>query len=202
MKAKGSGNKVTAAEQAELTRMAEEDAQQEPVSPDKLAIIVSTAHQLQRLERSITEAQGVLERLTKEKQRLEFMVLPGLMDESRLKDFTLDDGWKVLREDAVYASISKDNAPVACEWLNKNGYGDIVKTMFTIPVPKGPEAPAAVKSLRALLAKHKVVFAYTSAVHPQTLKAFVKESIEKSRKLTPAITVHQQPCVSLKAPKG
>lgn len=199
---KGRGStKVSADEQAVLNAMMEED-QQPMASADKLAVITHTAHELQRVEREVLTITEQLETKTKEKQKLEFDVLPALMDEVGLKDFTLDDGYKVERGEEVYASISKENAPVACTWLTKHGYGSIVKTVFTVEVPRGPEAPKVSAAIRKLLEKNQITFEYSAGVHPQTLKAFAKESIEASRKLSPAISVHQQPRVKLKAPKA
>lgn len=200
---KGKGTRVSPAEQAELDRMLLEDQiADETAAPDKLAVIVDKAHELQGVKRRIAQAEAEVERLNKERETLEFGVLPALMDEARLREFTLDDGYKILRDEAVFVSLSKDNAPTACAWLTKHGYGAIVKTQFEIVIPKGPEAPKVAAFVRTLLAKNKLEFQYSQGVHPQTLKAFVKESIEQCRKLTPTISVHQKPRAQLIEPKS
>jgi hypothetical protein len=51
------------------------------------------------------------------------------------------------------------------------------------------------------LTKAKVKFAITNTIHPQTLKAFAKESVADGRKLPQQIAVHIQPVVHIKAPR-
>lgn len=186
----------------DLAAMMLEDAQPSAPAPDKLAVIIDTAHRLQAKQREMVRVGEILGKLATEAEDLEFNILPGLMDEASLKDFTLDDGTTIERTEEVYASISKDNAPTACAWLDKHGYGDIVKSGFIVVVPKGPNASKIATSIRILLTKAKLVFEHSVTVHPQTLKAFVKESIKQSRKLPVTISVHQKPRALLKEPKA
>jgi hypothetical protein len=132
-------------------------------------------------------------------RRLSEQVLPGLMDEASLKDFTLENGTMIERTEAVYASISKDRSKAACAWLIKNGYGDIVKSLVSIALPRG--SIEAFKKIEKLLKTNKVAYEYTQSVHFQTLQAFVRESLEAGRSLTKEISVEVKALARIKKSK-
>lgn len=177
------------------------DAANEAPTRDMLSLITATAHQMK-------QHQGKAEKLTeeaaveqKEARRLAEQVLPPLMDEAGVTDVGLDDDTMITRAEEYYASISQENQSEASAWLDKNGYGSLLKMAIIIPVDKGDTR--ATKTICALLKKARVGFAVKSSVHGATLKAFVKESLTMNppRALPDAITHHVQPVVVLKAKK-
>ena len=177
-----------------------EDASSQEIAPDTLAQITTSAHELQQVRKRIANGMQLLEELQNEELRLSTEVLPQLLDTAGVSKLTLDDGEEISREENVFASLAKDKATAACAWLEKHGYGGIVKGQFIIPLPKGN--PKAIAKIRAALKKTRIKFEEVVSVHPQTLKAFVRESLEESRDLSRSqITYHVQPTVKLKAKK-
>lgn len=179
-----------------LADMIAQDAAAKPApSVDKLDQITKAAGQLIELtaKAAVVDAQAAL--ISDEITRLTQTVLPGLMDEAQLKQLVLDDGTPLKREDDVYASISKDNANAAADWLIANGYGSIVKMGFNIAVDKGDTKLQA--KIRKLLTKECIGYEELSSVHSGTLRSFAKESVEAGRKLPPVIKVHIQPTVKV-----
>lgn len=75
--------------------------------------------------------------------------IPEMFSDIGLSSFTLEDGRKVKVAPQVSASITKANKEQAFEWLREKGHGDLIKEVVTI------------------------------SVHPQTLKAFVREQLGK-----------------------
>lgn len=192
--------KAKKAATSELDELVLEDATTPvEVSPDKLEQITLAADQLKAAILSVDRVTDELAKANEEVKRLSETVLPTFMDEAGVKSLKLTDGSEVLRSQLVFASISKDNATAACEWLQKNGYGDIVKASIEIPIGRGDEKLQ--KLVRAWLVKTKVGFEETMGVHSGTLRAFVKESLEESRALPATIKVHVQPKVEIKTPK-
>lgn len=175
------------------------DAALQDVSPDTLARITTTAHQLRQVQHRLSVAEKAVEELAAEARRLSNELLPSLMDEAGTLTLTLDDHTTVTRTESVYASLAKDKREVACAWLCKHGYDGLVKNAFAIQMPRGSTKEAA--RVAAVLKKAKVRFEFSQTVHPQTLLAFVKESLEAGRKLPPSITYHVQPTVVVKIPK-
>lgn len=183
----------------QLDTMIVEDAAAQQASPDVLAQITTAAAELQVLEARAKQLEEQTEETKREARRLAEQVLPSLMDEAGVPFLGLEDGSKLERTDAVFASIAKDNAREATQWLEDHGYGALVKNGFTITVDKGDVKLAA--KVRKALQKAKLPFEEQCSVHPQTLVAFVKESLLQSRKLPKTITYHVQPKVVIKQPK-
>jgi len=145
-------------------------------------ILVRTAR-IQKLEEEIAREQQALKLLQEQ-------TLPALMEEAQIPSIGIDDDYTLERQRQVFANITKPNAAKACWWLQKAGYGAIVKANFKINVDKGDQLLQA--RIRKGLEKAKIPFEESVGVHPQTLNAFVRESLEQGRKLTPLIGVHCQ----------
>lgn len=197
-KAAVSPSKTTPRTRSAIDEMIAEDADQAP-PPDVLARLNGHAQELEQHYTRLAQASLVAEDATKQIQRIETEVLPSLMDEAHTKKITLDGGVQFERAERVFASVSKANAAKAAAWLIKAGYGSIVKMGFNIEVPKG-DVKLQTK-IKGILAKAKIKFGELTGVHPQTLLAFVKESLEAGRKLPSEISVHTQGVVKVTFPK-
>lgn len=191
--------KATPTATAEADALLAEDAAKREATPDMLARIVEATSSMQRLEQENEQLAQRMATNAAEHRRLSEQVLPALMDEAGLPELFVDEDTKAVKGEGVFASISAANTNKAVKWLVDKGYADIVKMEFKIPVDKGDVVFA--ERVRKFLSKAKLVFAERSAIHPQTLNAFVRESLEKGRKLPAAITYHVQPAVVLKKVK-
>lgn len=176
-----------------------EDAAATPIAPDTLARIREQAVLLDKLERDARELTQQAEECEKEARRIAETVLPQLMDEAGLPAIELDDDTRIERGEDVYASISAANAADATAWLEKNGYGAIVKFGFVIPVDKGDTKLA--DHIRGVLTKARIGYEEKGGVHAATLTAFVKEALTAGRPLPKSITHHVQPRVRVKKAK-
>jgi hypothetical protein len=167
--------------------------------PDQLTKIVAAATDLREQVRKIVKLEQLLEDAKVERRRLEWEVLPALMDSAGVQLLGLDNEDNIVREEDIFASISEKNLPKAVAWLDKNDLSSLVKTQFVIPIDKGD-----IKTRDRIakgLEKAKIEYALKTDIHSQTLKAFVKESVANGRKLPKAISVHIQPAVHIRALK-
>ncbi len=187
-----SPNEVLAAIEAQKENIDQAD-------PELVKRIWETARELYRKLKEIAKLTAELEDATAEVRRLQETVLPDMLSQAQTKELTSETGVKLEKKDKVYASISKENEGPANAWLEKQGFGALIRSSFEIPLDKGDTKTR--KLLRALLKKAKVAFAEKSSVHHQTLLAFVRESIEKARQLPESIKYHVQPIVEIKLPK-
>lgn len=101
--------------------------------------------------------------------------VPGMMQELGITSLTLSSGQKLTITQEVYASIPVERKTHAFQWLNANGHGGLIKTTVSTFYTKGQReiALALVNELegRGLNA------VFEEKVHPQTLKAFIKEQL-------------------------
>lgn len=117
-------------------------------------------------------------KIAQEKLRdLTWREIPTLMDEIGLKEFkTLDDVTVAIKEE-IEAGISEERRGPAHGWLDDNGHSGLVKRNIVVSFNKD-QTEAAQALLKELRPKYAAVTEDTK-VHPSTLKAWVREMLEK-----------------------
>lgn len=120
-------------------------------SDEDLHKIADLAAEQVRLADEVEQAEKELKRLKRELQAIEMSSLPLAMEAVGLKEITLKDGSKVTIKEDLYASITQKKKDEAHEWLRENGFGDLIKEITR------------------------------EQVHPQTLKAFIREQVSQGR---------------------
>jgi hypothetical protein len=178
--------------------IAEDAAAPVALSADLLHRITETAGLLRDAKASLAKAELVVEEWKGIVRRLREQTLPALLDEAQVSSLGLQDadGTVVEKGEEVYASISKDNARAAARWLDANGYGALIKSEIVVEAPRG-DRDTALAAMKAL-AKAHIAYEERAGVHPQTLKAFVRESLAEGRTLPATITYHTVPVAELK----
>ena len=121
------------------------------------------------LEQSLKEEKKALIKLTDEE-------MPSMLAEIGMASFALDDGSTVEVKQTYGASILVDKRPEAYEWLRDNGYDDIIKNTVACQFGRGEDDQAS--AFAAFAQQQGYVPDQKTEVHPQTLRAFVKERCE------------------------
>ena len=121
------------------------------------------------LEQSLKEEKKALIKLTDEE-------MPSMLAEIGMSSFALDDGSTVEVKQTYGASILVEKRPEAYEWLRDNGYDDIIKNTVACQFGRGEDDQAS--AFAAFAQQQGYVPDQKTEVHPQTLRAFVKERCE------------------------
>jgi len=121
------------------------------------------------LEQSLKEEKKTLMKLTDEE-------MPSMLAEIGMSSFALDDGSTVEVKQTYGASILVDKRPEAYEWLRDNGYDDIIKNTVACQFGRGEDDQAS--AFAAFAQQQGYDPNQKTEVHPQTLRAFVKERCE------------------------
>jgi hypothetical protein len=129
------------------------------------------------LETAIGEAEKQLEELKDQLKQVQESAIPDLMASIGVKEFKLDSGYKITVREDVYASIKADYIVPAVDWLNDQGLGDVVKDEVKVNFGRGESEDAA--TLLRFCKMNKFPATEKLSVHPQTLKALVKEQMAK-----------------------
>jgi uncharacterized small protein (DUF1192 family) len=148
----------------------------ESVDSDDLKSVAGIARTIAAKEAEIDELEAQLKQTKKDLLKLTDEDLPGLLHEMGLAKFSLEDGSEVAIKPTYGASIKVDNRESAFQWLRDNGYDDIIKNSVVCSFGRG-EDDAALEFSR-LAAEKGYVPENKTEVHPQTLKAWVKERVE------------------------
>jgi hypothetical protein len=101
------------------------------------------------------------------------------MAEAGMKKFVMEDGSMIDVKPFYGASISKARQAEAFKWLRDNGFDDIIKN--TVSVRFGRKEDELAARMIQLLREQGFIPEQTEKVEPQTLKAWVKERIEKGQ---------------------
>jgi len=147
---------------------------------DRTENLTSLADQVKKL-RSLEDQLKIDEELLKDKKRdiekISGEVIPTLLSEMGLSSLKLADGSAVDVKPYYAANISVANREAAYGWLRSNGLGDIIKNDITVSFGRNEDNKAAEY---ANLAKGQGYQPTQKLkVEPMTLKALVRERIEK-----------------------
>jgi hypothetical protein len=91
----------------------------------------------------------------------------------------MEDGSSIEVKAFYSASITEARRAEAFQWLRENGYDDIIKNTISVRFGRGEEALCA--QAVATLREGGYPVEQAEKVEPMTLKAWVKEQVEKGR---------------------
>jgi len=134
---------------------------------DKLQAALILAKKMEELHDKAGQLAAQLEQVTEEGKHIEEVLLPDLMMELGLKDFTLSSGRKLVMKTDYYANVSKDRFAEARKWLEAHRMDAIIKTDLLVD-------KLHTSQLDTLCIPYQV----KEGIHPSTLKALVKEQCE------------------------
>lgn len=107
--------------------------------------------------------------------------LPEALEAAGVTEFTLKNGRKVELAKSYHAAITEANKYAAFAWLRQRGFDGIIKHAVTFTFDRGQDNLATEVVRRVLKGYPQLKDAVEDkeTVHPQTLKAFVKEQMEE-----------------------
>jgi len=118
--------------------------------------------------------------------------LPAALQSAGMLEFTLADGTCIKVTEKLSAQISEARAADAHAWLRANGYGDIIKNQVITDFKMGDDGDV-VRLLETLHKEFpKIPFMRKEAVHPGTLKAFVRRRLAEAQEPVEAGDVRKE----------
>lgn len=155
--------------------MIDDDAMAAP-SEAKIKDLADAAQRLQEIAYAIEQTETLLQSLSEKHRKITEEEIPQKMLELGMKSFALDDGSTVDVKPFYDCRITPENQDDAFAFLRRTGNGSLIKNVVTLSFGKGEDDLAA--KVKAMLAEQKLDFTEATSVHAQTLKAFVKETVE------------------------
>ena len=149
---------------------------------DRTENLTSLADQVKKL-RDLEDQLKVDEESLKDKKReaekISGEIIPTLLSEMGLSSLKLADGSAVEVKPYYAANISVKNREAAYNWLRENGLGDIIKNDVTVSFGRNEDNKAADYANLAQSQGYQPT--QKLKVEPMTLKALVRERIEKGK---------------------
>jgi len=168
----------------DLNAMMADDGASQIAEVPRTAKLDELSKLLQDLDLVNGEVEALQEHLKEAEERqkeLSMGKIPDLFDELGLSVIKMKDGKVVEINRSFAATISAENKDDCFNWLRKNGHDGIIKHDLTVKLKKGEEAEVA--ALISDLNERGLTYSDKEHVHPMTLKAFVREQIEKGSDL-------------------
>lgn len=147
------------------------------MSVSTLEDLVSLATKQLSIETTIGELEEQLKEAKEEYRNYSQEIIPAVMEELGIETFTLSNGYKINIKEDVFAKIPESYVDQAFQWLEETNNDGIIKTQVITNFGKG-ESENALKAVE-LLSENGMFATLKKNVHPQTLKAFVREQISK-----------------------
>jgi len=94
-----------------------------------------------------------------------------------MKSFKMEDGSSIEVKSFYSASISEARRAEAFEWLRNNNFGDLIKNTVSVRFGRGEEQLC--QRAMEMLTSSGFPVEQAEKVEPMTLKAWVKERVEK-----------------------
>ena len=126
-------------------------------------------------DEAVEKAESALKTAKEHARVLREETIPAAMQELGLEELRLATGQRLRIQQDVYAAIPAAQKERAFEWLAGNGFGGLIKVDVRARYGKG-DADAAVQLAHELRGRGLDATCEQN-VHPQTLKAFLREQI-------------------------
>jgi len=141
--------------------------------------IAQLCNKLLDVQKEVTTLEDKLKKKKEEELKLSEQDIPNLMQKAGVAALKLTDGSSVEIKPYYGARIPASRTDEAFDWLRENNYGDLIKNNVTLTFGRNEDnvAKTLVDELRQK--GHNVKQA--EKVEPMTLKAFVREQIEKGK---------------------
>jgi len=152
-----------------------------PISDQEIKSVSELIRQQIELTADLQKKTEELQHLEGKVRRLQEILIPEAMAALGMESLKLSDGTKVDITTFYSARIPEGRSDEAFNWLRENNFGSLIKRDITCKFGKGEEKAAEELVMR--LDALGYAFNDKTSVHPQTLKAFVKEQMEANANL-------------------
>jgi len=159
----------------------EEDRVQSITQADAAKSLSDKVIELRNLEDQIKNAEDSVSKLKEKQKTLSQFEIPTMMEEMHITKLKLKDGESVEIKKIYGASIPVDRQQEAFTWLRDHDLGDIIKNDITVTFGRGEDNKASEYASLAQGQGFEPV--QKIGVHPQTLKAVVRERLESGQEM-------------------
>lgn len=160
-----------------LSDVFEKDAAVFAVQDEGLDGISKLAKRAKELEKELEEFEAILKDRKDQYRKLVEEAIPEALATLGMKSFKMEDGSQVEIRAYYSASISEARRAEAFQWLRDHGHDDLIKNIVSVRFGRGEDELCA--NLLNNLRQHGYPVDQTEKVEPMTLKAWVREQMER-----------------------
>lgn len=143
-----------------------------------LADLTKRCEYLDKLWERHESLEEEIDAIKKEIDQIAMQELPELFQSIGLSELKLENGRKLTLLPFYSAKIPDATKSEAFKWLEEHEHDGIIKSTVEMTFGKGDEEKKQEARVVKALEKLGVLFEHDRKIHPQTLKAFVREMVE------------------------
>lgn len=151
------------------------------VTDGNIKVVADLVRQQLVLEQRVEDLEAELKRAQQDLAKVAQELLPEALAEHGLSELKMDDGSKITVSQFIQAHISKEKQEEAFDWLREHDFDDLIKNVVSLEFGKGEDDHA--RDVMETLTNRGYWPQNKQSVHPSTLKAFVKEQVEKGAEI-------------------
>jgi len=141
--------------------------------------IATACNKLLDIQKEVSALEDQLKKKKEQELKLSEQDIPNLMQKAGAASIKLTDGTAVEIKPYYGARIPASRTEEAFDWLRENNFADLIKNNVTLTFGRNEDNTA--KSLVDDLRNKGHNVKQAEKVEPMTLKAFVREQIEKGK---------------------
>jgi hypothetical protein len=141
--------------------------------------IATACNKLLDIQKEVSALEDQLKKKKEQELKLSEQDIPNLMQKAGAASIKLTDGTAVEIKPYYGARIPASRTEEAFDWLRENNFADLIKNNVTLTFGRNEDNMA--KSLVDDLRNKGHNVKQAEKVEPMTLKAFVREQIEKGK---------------------
>ncbi len=150
-----------------------------PLGDNLMARLSGLAAEQMQAEARVAQLDEDILVANEELRHIKENLLPTLMEEAEVEEFTTRDGVRIEMKEALRGSISKAKQAEAFAWLEEHNHGRIIKRQLTIDFGKEEEDWAKKFERDCAQRKKPLNMKRRKMVAPPTLLAFLKGQLEQ-----------------------
>lgn len=162
-----------------LNELFQQDAEALQVKDEDIQGVAALAKRAKELDKEITDLEKILSDKKENHRKLTEEALPEALATLGMSSFQMEDGSSVTIKPFYGASIKAERQAEAFAWLRDHGYDDLIKNTVSVRFGKGEDELCS--RLLSNLKGTGFVPEQSQKVEPMTLKAWVKEQVEKGK---------------------
>jgi predicted HTH transcriptional regulator len=128
------------------------------------------------LKQEIKDLEEQAKAKEEEFKNIEQNLLPELFHNLEIDEIRMADGTRIKLEEFPVGRITEPKREAAFSWLRENNLDSIIKNVVNIPLDRGQDQ--YVDHIVELCGRLNLSMERKEAIHPMTLKAFIKEQAE------------------------
>jgi hypothetical protein len=159
--------------------MFEQDAEALQLKDDDIQGVAALAKRAKSLSKEIDDLEKTLSERKENYRKLTEDSLPEALASLGMTSFRMEDGSSIDIKPFYGASIKAERQAEAFAWLREHGYDDLIKNTVSVRFGKGEDelCTRLIDNLKGT----GYIPEQNQKVEPMTLKAWVKEQVEKGK---------------------